>query len=92
MVTYWCVWCGATTERRTSHEAPQCTRCITEFQVAFGFPLRTLMIPLEGSSPPGVPGAAYKRFNFVDQKGREVWTTSTPFDDDVDFNIYDVGA
>jgi hypothetical protein len=50
------------------------------------------MIPLEGSSPPGVPGAAYKRFNFVDQKGREVWTTSTPFDDDVDFNIYDVGA
>lgn len=106
MVTYWCVWCGETTERRTSREAPQCTRCLTELQLAFGFPLRTLMIPLEGTTPPGKPGAAHRRFTFLDPQGREIWTTSSyridsdpftvyddafVFDHDV-FTVYDVGA
>ena len=69
---------------------------MTEFQLAFGFPLRTLMVPLEGTSPPGEPGAARKRFTFVDPQGREVWKTSLypvdeaifTVDDDV-FSIYD---
>lgn len=77
-------------------------RCLTEFQLAFGFPLRTLMIPLEGSAPPRLPGAARKSFTFVDSQGREVWTTSrshadqdafTIHDDVVGaFTVYDVGA
>lgn len=86
-------------ERRTSREAPQCTRCITEFQLAFGFPLRTLMIPLDGTNHPDKPGAARKRFTFVDREGRDVWTTSHSrivhdvfSGDDEVFTVYDVGA
>lgn len=107
MVIYWCVWCGERTERSTSREAPQCTRCITEFQLGFGFPLRTLMIPLERANAPGAPGAGLKRFTFADPEGvREAWSTSccrvddeeaTAYDevfsaDDQVFTVYDVGA
>lgn len=106
MVTYWCVWCGETTERPTAKHSPQCTRCITEFQLGFGFPLRTLMVPLDGTIPPGEPVAARKRFSFTDQTGKEIWTTSLSrpgvdisltrddnfIDEDEVFTIYDVGA
>lgn len=106
MVTYWCVWCGETTERRTPREAPQCTRCITEFQLAFGFPLRTLMVPLDGSRTLEEHGSLRKRFIFTAPTGEHVWTTSvhasrgdTSDLEDQDFlidhgvfTIYDIGA
>ena len=75
MVMYRCVWCGETTQRETDREAPQCSRCIAEFQLAFGFPLRTLMVPVEDDEGDRPPGAARKTFTFYDPEGREIWTT-----------------
>ena len=50
--------------------------------MAFGFPLRTLMVPVEEGQRVRPPGASRKQFTFVDAAGNEVWTTASVPDPD----------
>ncbi len=76
MTTFWCAWCGETTEGESTEDRIACRRCAKEFFLLLGWVPRTEMTPLAEGESPGVPAAARKQFVFVDaQTGMEAGRT-----------------
>ena len=75
MVTFWCSWCGATTEAEHTAMRVSCRRCAIELWKLLGMRLGTDMVPLDPGQDPPAPAAARKQFRFVDASGDEIGRT-----------------
>ncbi|HEX9695671.1 MAG TPA: hypothetical protein VGB64_05090 [Actinomycetota bacterium] len=75
MVTFWCSWCGATTESESVSTRVACRRCAIELWKLLGMRFTTDMVPLDPGQDPPEPAAARKQFRFVDPAGKEIGRT-----------------